>query len=99
MFEVRATDRFRRWLAGLTDLRAQRRIVQRLERFGRGLAGDAKYFDGIGELRIDYGPGYRVYFVRRGTQLVVLLCGGDKSSQGRDIETAISLAKELRDGP
>jgi len=57
--------------------------------------GDAKFFDGIGELRIDYGPGYRVYFVRRGQIVVVLLCGGDKSSQSRDIRKAIQMAKEV----
>lgn len=59
-----------------------------------GLLGDAKYFDGIGELRIDYGPGYRVYFVKRGNAIVILLCGGDKSSQQHDIAKAKELAKE-----
>lgn len=60
-----------------------------------GLFGDAKFFDRIGELRVDYGPGYRIYFVRRGQTLVILLCGGDKSSQKRDIDKAITLAKEV----
>jgi putative addiction module killer protein len=60
-----------------------------------GLLGDVKFFDGIGELRIDYGPGYRVYFVRRGTVLIILLCGGDKSSQQRDIAAAKTLAEGL----
>jgi putative addiction module killer protein len=65
----------------------------RLDRIELGLLGDAKYFDGIGELRIDYGPGYRVYFVKRGKAIVILLCGGDKSSQQRDIAKARQLAK------
>lgn len=59
-----------------------------------GLVGDAKYFDGIGELRIDYGPGYRVYFVQRGQTLVILLCGGDKKTQDRDVRKAIEMSKE-----
>ncbi len=57
--------------------------------------GDVKYFDGIGEVRLDVGPGYRLYFVRRGNEIIILLCGGDKSSQGRDIKKAIQMAKEL----
>lgn len=72
-----------------------KRIAQRIVRVEAGLLGDAKFFDGIGELRIDYGPGYRVYFVRRGPVLIILLCGGDKSSQKRDIRKAIELAKEV----
>ena len=60
-----------------------------------GLLGDAKYFSGIGELRIDYGPGYRVYFVKRGNTLIVLLCGGDKSTQDKDIKRAMKMAKEV----
>lgn len=60
-----------------------------------GLLGDAKFFKGIGEMRIDFGPGYRIYFVRRGDVLVILLCGGDKSSQSRDIERALTMAKEV----
>jgi putative addiction module killer protein len=63
-------------------------------RLEAGLFGDVKFFDGIGELRVDYGPGYRVYFVQRGAILIVLLCGGDKSSQERDIKTTRALAKE-----
>jgi len=96
--EVRQTPIFAAWLAGLRDRRAQERIAIRLARMQAGLLGDAKYFDGIGELRIDYGPGYRVYFVRRGAVLVVLLCGGDKDSQSRDIKRAKALAQELEDG-
>lgn len=67
----------------------------RLVRLEAGLVGDAKFFDGIGELRIDHGPGYRVYFVKRGTRLVILLCGGDKSSQDRDIARAKKLAEDI----
>jgi len=60
-----------------------------------GLLGDVKYFDGIGEMRVDFGPGYRVYFVTQGNELIILLCGGDKGSQQRDIKQAIAMAKEL----
>jgi putative addiction module killer protein len=95
MIEVRQTSEFRDWLSGLKDRRAQERIAQRLVRVGAGLLGDAKFFDGIGELRVDYGPGYRVYFVQRGKVLVVLLCGGDKRTQDKDIKRAIGMAKEV----
>jgi putative addiction module killer protein len=95
MIEVSQSVEFERWLKGLTDDRARKRIAQRLVRVQAGLLGDVKYFDGIGELRIDYGPGYRLYFVRRGAVLVILLCGGNKSSQRRDIEKAIAMAKEV----
>ena len=67
----------------------------RLVRLEAGLVGDAKFFDGIGELRIDHGPGYRVYFVKRGSSLIILLCGGDKSSQARDIAQAKKLAEDV----
>lgn len=79
----------------LRDARAGERIAFRLARVRNGLLGDARFFSGIGELRIDYGPGYRVYFVRRGETVVVLLCGGDKSPQRRDVRRAIEMAKEL----
>ncbi|MEQ8448235.1 MAG: type II toxin-antitoxin system RelE/ParE family toxin [Nitratireductor sp.] len=95
MFEVRQTDEFKKWLEALADMRAAKRIAQRLTRVQAGLLGDTKFFDGIGELRIDYGPGYRLYFVKRGNTVIVLLCGGDKSSQDRDIRKAKQLAKEL----
>jgi putative addiction module killer protein len=95
MFDVVQTAEFMAWLANLSDLRAQRRVVQRLERARVGLLGDVKYFDGIGEMRIDSGPGYRLYFVRQGSRLIVLLCGGDKSTQSRDIRRALTLAKEV----
>lgn len=95
MIEVVQSAEFTAWLDDLSDLRARRRITQRLDRVRAGLLGDIKYFDGIGEMRIDYGPGYRLYFVRQGSRLIVLLCGGDKSTQQRDIRRALMLAKEL----
>jgi len=95
MIEVRQTEDFRLWLKGLTDSQAAKRIAQRIVRIQSGLLGDAKFFDGIGELRIDHGPGYRVYFVQRGKVLIVLLAGGDKSSQSKDIKRAIKLANEV----
>ena len=95
MFEVRRTDEFRDWLKGLKDIRAAARVEIRIARVEAGNLGDVKFFDGIGELRIDYGPGYRVYFVQRGKVLVILLCGGDKSSQKSDIKKARAMAKEV----
>nr|WP_299507447.1 type II toxin-antitoxin system RelE/ParE family toxin [uncultured Rhizobium sp.] len=83
------------WIRKLRDQQAQTRIATRLVRLQSGLFGDAKYFDGIGEIRIDYGPGYRIYFVQRGTTIIILLCGGEKSSQEKDIGRAKSLAKEV----
>lgn len=95
MLEVRQTLIFRDWLDDLKDRQAVKRIAQRIVRLESGLFGDAKFFDGIGELRIDSGPGYRVYFVRRGDVLILLLCGGDKSTQKKDIERARKLAEEV----
>lgn len=95
MFEVRKTAVFASWLKTLRDVRAQSRIFMRINRLEAGLLGDVKFFSGIGELRIDYGPGYRVYFVQRGNEVVILLCGGDKSTQGTDIKRAIDMAREL----
>ena len=95
MIEVRRTDEFRDWLKGLKDIRAAARVEIRIARVEAGNLGDVKFFDGIGELRIDYGPGYRVYFVQRGKVLVILLCGGDKSSQKADIKKALAMAKEV----
>jgi putative addiction module killer protein len=96
MYEVRQTDVFRDWLMDLTDLRAKSRIQARIDRLALGNAGDAKLIgEGIRELRIDYGPGYRVYYVGRGRMLIILLCGGDKSSQTKDIKRAKSLAGRL----
>jgi putative addiction module killer protein len=96
--EVRQTPIFREWLDGLGDRRAVERIAQRIVRLQSGLIGDAKPVGGgVSELRIDYGPGYRVYFVRRAQVLIILLCGGDKRSQARDILRAKALAAELED--
>ena len=95
MYEIRQTERFGTWLEGLRDARAKARIAARLLRLENGLFGDVKPVgDGVSELRVDYGPGYRVYFVRRGETSLVLLCGGDKGSQDRDISEAKALAKE-----
>ena len=89
MAEVRQTDLFKDWFAGLRDVNAKRRIAQRIVRVQSGLLGDVKPVgDGVSELRVDYGPGYRLYFVRRGAEVVILLCGGDKQTQERDISRA-----------
>jgi putative addiction module killer protein len=95
MIEVRQTAVFRDWLGALRDQLAAKKIAQRIVRIQSGLLGDVKFFDGIGEIRVDHRPGYRVYFVERGSTIIVLLCGGDKSSQKRDISKAIALAKEV----
>ena len=98
MFELRQTVAFRQWLAGLADRRAVEKIAQRLVRLEAGLMGDSTSVGGrVSELRIDYGPGYRVYFTRRGRALIVLLCGGDKSSQKRDIKAAQAMVDQLED--
>lgn len=96
MLDVRQMAAFTNWLAKLTDRDAQARIVVRLRRFELGNLGDVKPVgEGVMEARIDYGPGYRLYFVRRGLVLIVMLCGGDKRTQRADIERARKLAKEL----
>lgn len=98
MIEIRRTAEFLRWLHGLVDQRAKERINMRLVRLEVGLFGDVKFFQGIGEIRVDHGPGYRVYFVRRGNTVVILLCGGDKSTQRQDVRRALAMAEDLRDG-
>ncbi len=96
MLEIRKTTTFANWLDGLRDIRARARILARVERFAGGHAGDVKPVgEGVSEMRIDYGPGYRIYFRKRGRSLVILLAGGDKSSQRRDISTALRLARNL----
>lgn len=96
MIEIRQTTRFATWLAGLRDDRARARILKRLDRARDGNLGDvAPVGEGVSEMRIFYGPGYRVYFVSRGKELIVLLCGGDKSTQDADIEEAKAMAKEV----
>ena len=96
MIEVRQTTRFATWLAGLRDERARARILKRLDRAQAGNLGDvAPVGGGVSEMRIFYGPGYRVYFIQRGSELIVLLCGGDKSTQAADIDEAKALAGEI----
>lgn len=93
MKTIKSTDTYRSWERKLKDSRARATIIARITRLANGLAGDVKPVgQGVSELRIDYGPGYRVYFQQRGEQLVILLCGGDKSTQQRDIEKAKQLA-------
>lgn len=94
--EVVRTPEFARWLARLRDNAARAVIARRIDRLAGGNAGDVRPVGGgVSELRIDVGPGYRVYFVRRGESLIVLLCGGDKDSQARDVARARSLAREV----
>jgi putative addiction module killer protein len=96
LIEVRQTTRFATWLAGLRDERARARILKRLDRAQAGNLGDvAPVGGGVSEMRIFYGPGYRVYFIQRGSELIVLLCGGDKSTQGADVEEAKAMATEI----
>lgn len=96
MIEIRQTEVFARWLNGLRDSRAYGRILARIRRLSLGNPGDVKPVgEGVSEMRIDYGPGYRVYFVRRGTEVVILLAGGDKRTQDRDIATALELGRQL----
>lgn len=98
MIEVRQTAAFRKWFAKLRDIRAQAQIVRRIERAQAGNLGDVKALgDGVSEMRVHYGAGYRLYLSRRGERLVILLCGGDKSSQSADVRTAKAMARELDD--
>lgn len=100
MPEIVRTRIFADWLRGLRDDRAKARIALRIDRLALGHEGDAKPVGaGVSELRIDYGPGYRIYFKYRGRVVVILLCGGDKSSQKRDIARAQSLAETLEEEP
>jgi len=99
MFEIRKSDTYEQWFRKLKDRQAQARINARIRRIEiTGNFGDVKPTrEGVSELRIDYGPGYRVYFMQRGSVWVVLLAGGDKSTQGTDIKTAIKIAKEWKE--
>ena len=96
MLEVRQTDTFASWLRALKDANAVARIAARIRRLELGNLGDVKPVgEGVSELRIDYGPGYRIYFIRQGNTVVILLCGGDKRTQNKDIRTAKRMAKEV----
>jgi putative addiction module killer protein len=99
MIEIRKSDTYERWFRRLKDRQAQARINARILRVQQtGNFGDVKPArEGVSEMRIDYGPGYRIYFMQRGSLMVVLLAGGDKGTQRADIEAAIKLAKEWRD--
>ena len=98
MIEVRQTEEFADWLVSLRDGVAAKRIKQRIARVQIGLFGDVKPVgEGLSELRVDHGPGYRVYFARRGDILVILLCGGDKGTQSRDIARAKAMAEQLEE--
>lgn len=97
MIEIKQTATFMTWESRLKDQRAKAAIAARIFRLANGLAGDvAPVGHGVSELRIHYGPGYRVYFQQRGSEIVILLCGGDKASQAKDIEAAKRLATEWR---
>ena len=96
MLEVRKTEVYAQWLDGLRDVRARARVLVRVERLAAGNPGNVRPVgEGVSELRIDYGPGYRVYFKKQGRMIVVLLVGGDKRTQGRDVRTALRLARNL----
>jgi putative addiction module killer protein len=96
MIEIRQTEAYAQWFEHLRDRQARARIDARIRRLSLGNPGDVKPAgEGVSELRIDYGPGYRVYFVQHRQTLVILLAGGDKRTQGRDIKSAIELARDL----
>jgi len=96
MIEIRKTEVFAKWLDDLRDVRARARVQVRIERLAVGHAGDVKAVgEGVSELRIDYGPGHRVYFKKQGRDIVILLAGGDKRTQEKDIRTALHLARNL----
>ncbi|KUL31042.1 type II toxin-antitoxin system RelE/ParE family toxin [Chlorobium limicola] len=96
MMEIRKTTLFAKWIDSLQDIRARARIQARIERLATGNPGDVKPVgDGVSEMRIDYGPGYRVYYRQHERSVIILLAGGDKSSQAKDIKAALRLAKNL----
>jgi len=96
--EVRQTERFARWLENLRDLRARARVQARIERLIGGNPGDIKPVgSGVSELRINYGPGYRVYFQQKGSTLIILFAGGDKSTQISDIDEALMLVRQIKE--
>ena len=96
MIEIRKTDLFAHWLDELSDIQARARVQVRIERLAAGNPGDVEPVgEGVSELRINYGPGYRVYFKQSGRELIILLAGGDKRTQTKDIKTALRLARDL----
>ena len=96
MIEIRKTAEFAQWLDGLRDMKARARVQARLDRMAEGNPGDIKPVgEGVSELRIDFGPGYRVYFKSRGHEIIILLAGGDKKTQANDIKVALRLARNL----
>lgn len=96
MIEIRKTELFTHWLDSLRDVQARARAQVRIERLAGGNPGDVEPVgEGVSELRINYGPGYRVYFKQRGQELIILLAGGDKRSQTKDIKAALSLARQI----
>ena len=98
MIEIRKTDLFVHWLDELGDIQARARVQVRIERLAAGNPGDVEPVgEGVSELRINYGPGYRVYFKQRGRELIILLAGGDKSTQAKDIKAALRLARNLQE--
>jgi putative addiction module killer protein len=98
MLTIHETDVFSTWMSKLRDARGKAKIAARIDRLAHGNPGDvAPVGKGVSEMRIDFGPSYRVYFVRRGEEIVILLCGGDKATQPRDIRFALKLAASLED--
>ena len=96
MLQIRKTETFAQWLDGLRDVRARARVQVRIERLAAGNAGDVEPVgEGVSELRIDYGPGYRVYFKKHGREVVILLACGDKRTQSADLKTALRLARNV----
>lgn len=96
MIEVRKTEHFAKWIDGLQDIRGRARIQAKIERLAMGNPGDTKTVgEGVSEMRIDHGPGYRVYYIRHERSVIILLAGGDKSTQARDIKNALRLARNL----
>ena len=96
MMKIRKTDVFAKWIDGLRDIQARSRILVRIERLAAGNLGDVKPIsEGVSELRIDYGPGYRLYYTILRREVIILLSGGDKHTQARDIRIALRLARNL----
>lgn len=96
MYEIKQTSEFRNWLSSLRDIRAHTILLRRMDRISNENFGDHKMISSkVSELRIDYGPGYRVYYMKNGDEIIFLLIGGDKSSQKKDIQKAKELAQEI----